>query len=281
MKIVNIAILFVVLALTGVYAGNMQLQFGSYVARAVGTSGRFQLTCTGGSGNYQYSFSNLPAGWTVNGNIITVPNINSIQGQTFGVNAQVVDGSTGEVLNVNVDLTISGVRINVANGGAVNGTFGNLSGSTVSSGGASTTTSVVSTSSSVTSLYDSFPGLPANSAVPQATVSIPSPSGAPSLPNPAPGIIANAQAPFNRARDTRQITVSDVKRTAIFNRQINANKAVANLIAIVQRLTANVNAATNDVTVLTGILADAEAAYNACQNQVFDLANTHKFVGMK
>ena len=74
-------------------------------------------------------------------------------------------------------------------------------------------------------------------------------------------------------RDTRQVTVDDIKRTAIFNRQANANKAVANLIAIVQRLTANVNAATNDMTVLTQFLADTEATYNACQEEVFDLAN--------
>lgn len=55
-----------------------------------------------------------------------------------------------------------------------------------------------------------------------------------------------------------------MKRVAIFNRQINANKAVANLVSIVRRLTANVNAATNDLTVLTQILADAEQANANC-----------------
>lgn len=88
-------------------------------------------------------------------------------------------------------------------------------------------------------------------------IPVSSPAGAPSVYNPAPTIIANAQAQYNAARDANQITVDDIKRRAIFNRQINANKAVANLVTIVQRLTANVNAATNDLTTLTQILNNA------------------------
>lgn len=74
-------LLFAFLAITTVFArGNMQLQFGSYVARAVGTAGRVSVVCTGGSGDYNYQFTSLPAGWSANGNILTIPDINSIRG---------------------------------------------------------------------------------------------------------------------------------------------------------------------------------------------------------
>ena len=51
--------------------------------------------------------------------------------------------------------------------------------------------------------------------------------------------------------------MDEVKRNAIFNRQIAANKAVANLLAIIQQLTANVNAAKADIVLLEKILAEA------------------------
>ena len=65
-----------------------------------------------------------------------------------------------------------------------------------------------------------------------------------------------------------------MKRRAIFNRQINANKQVANLISIVQKLTANVNAARNDLTTLSDLLAEAENANAGCEAVIFDLQNT-------
>ncbi len=51
------------------------------------------------------------------------------------------------------------------------------------------------------------------------------------------------------SRDAKTPTVDDIKRNAAFNRQLNANKAVGNLISIVQQLTANVNAAKNDLNI--------------------------------
>lgn len=65
-----------------------------------------------------------------------------------------------------------------------------------------------------------------------------------------------------------------MKRNAIFNRQITANKAVANLLAIIQQLTANVNAAKADIIILEKNLAEAEAANNACNDEIFKLSNT-------
>lgn len=85
----------------------------------------------------------------------------------------------------------------------------------------------------------------------------PSPSGNPSNPNIVPGIIRTIQAPKNPQRDQTPPSVEDVKRNAVFNRQLNANKAVANLVSIIQQLTANVNAARNDIPLFEQALRDA------------------------
>ena len=91
-----IAILFAFLFITGIYAqGNMRLQFGDYISRVSGTSGRVSVVCVGGSGNYNYQFNRLPAGWTSSSNIINIPRINTISGQSFNIGIQVRDVRTG------------------------------------------------------------------------------------------------------------------------------------------------------------------------------------------
>jgi len=131
--------------------------------------------------------------------------------------------------------------------------------------------------SSLSNLYNNYPGLPSGSNItPQNGASYPvpaSPSGNPSTPNIVPSVISNAQAPYNATRDQRTITPDEVKRNAAFNRQLNANKAVANLISIIQQLTANVNAAKNDIGVLENQLKDANNANNECNDRIYDLAN--------
>lgn len=94
------------------------------------------------------------------------------------------------------------------------------------------------------------------------------------MPNIVPSLISSAQAPYNPARDTRPVTVDEVKRNAAFNRQLNANKGVANLISIIQQLTANVNAAKNDIGTLENLFKTAESTYNDCNGRIYDLSNT-------
>lgn len=89
-----------------------------------------------------------------------------------------------------------------------------------------------------------------------------------------PNIIRTIQAPYDPQRDSTPLTVDTVKRNAVFNRQINANKAVANLVAIIQQLTANVNAARNDIPLLERELADREVAYTECTNEIFGMTDT-------
>lgn len=121
--------------------------------------------------------------------------------------------------------------------------------------------------SSPSDLYSSYPGLPsgANLIPPSGNFPTgPSPSGLPSTPNPVPNVIRNIQATYSVPRDSNPISPNDVKRNSIFNRQLNANKAVANLISIIQQLTANVNAARNDIGLLEDALNTAELNYNNC-----------------
>jgi predicted nucleic acid-binding Zn-ribbon protein len=76
------------------------------------------------------------------------------------------------------------------------------------------------------------------------------------------------------SRDAKAITVDDIKRNAAFNRQLNANKAVGNLISIIQQLTANVNAAKNDLNTFQDQLTASQNVNNDCNNKIYDLSNT-------
>ena len=132
--------------------------------------------------------------------------------------------------------------------------------------------------SPVAPLYENYPGLPSGS-TPSAPAggrypTGPSPTGNPSTPNIVPSVISSAQAPYVPSRDSRAPTVDDIKRNAAFNRQLNAGKAIANLLSIIQQLTANVNAAKNDVTLLEDQLKAADSANNDCNNKIYDLSNT-------
>lgn len=277
-------------------------------------NGAVAVQCDGGNGGYSYSFSGLPNGWTSQGNVITIPNIVNVVGEyvirarVTDASGAVLEGDIRLVVNgVNVVIqsananTDNNIQVNFAPSGS-NGAFGGNapsgafpsgsfpSGSFPSGGspsgsfpsGGSPSGSFPSGGSpsgpSVAPLYDNYPGLPAGSGPnPPADgryPTPPSPSGPPSLPNIVPSLISSAQAPFNPNRDTRPITVDEVKRNAAFNRQLNANKGVANLISIIQQLTANVNAAKNDIGTLDNLFKTAESNYNECNGRIYDLSNT-------
>ena len=71
-----------------------------------------------------------------------------------------------------------------------------------------------------------------------------------------PNIIRTTQAPRSQANRNR-ITEDDIHSTTVFERQINANKAIANLLDIVDQLRANVKAAEGDMGILENELKNA------------------------
>lgn len=283
------SILLLLLLIAYVYAGDLKLQYGTYVAKSSAGIGSIDIRCYGGSGSYDFTYNNLPQGWRSSDNTIVIPTIGAIFGRNFLINVEIKDKATNVVLNGNIVLIVNGVRVDVNSAGpgsvvlinpastaSIANTYSSASTSSQrTTSYSSPSASSSSSSSQLSSLYNSYPGLPSNTnqiSMPANLVS--SPAGAPSIPNPVPTIIANAQATYNVARDANKITVDDVKRTAIFNRQINANKAVANLITIIQRLTANVNAARSDIITLEGLLRNAENANTACNEEIYNFANT-------
>lgn len=90
---------------------------------------------------------------------------------------------------------------------------------------------------------DSAAGSPAPAGTNGAYPNIKFPTGGNlNTPNPTTNLIASNQAP--RSSNIRnQITADDVKTKATFERQLNAAKALANLLSIVKQAIANKNAA--------------------------------------
>lgn len=85
--------------------------------------------------------------------------------------------------------------------------------------------------------------------------------------NPSLSRISSGRtAPSNSNRNT--ITVEDVKTTTVFERQLNAAKALANLLDIVKQATANKNAAKEEIVKREELLAIAKANYIKAQDGV-------------
>lgn len=278
----NKTIVLLLALVTLAFAGRpsrLSFQYGNSLATLVGAGSRYNgviaIQCVGGNGGYRYTLSELPNGWSASGNIISIPNIVNVVGE-YVIRARVTDAS-GAVLEGDIRLIINGVNVVVqsSNSNADNNIQVNFgpSGSGAPAGGvpaggapsggapsggvpggSAPGGSAPGGPSPALPLYESYPGLPPGSGPsPPADgryPTVPTPTGPPSLPNIVPAVINTAQAPYNPARDSRPITIDEVKRNAAFNRQLNANKGVANLIAIIQQLTANVNAGTNDVKIL-------------------------------
>lgn len=69
-----------------------------------------------------------------------------------------------------------------------------------------------------------------------------------------PIMIANSQALYNASRDARPISLFEVKRNAAILRQSNANKAIANLVFIIQNLNKNIIEGRNNLNIETNRL---------------------------
>lgn len=105
----GLAIVLALLVLASSGYGPLQFQFGNTLARLVNNQGYISISCTGGSGNYNYNFSNLPAGWSQSGNNLVIPNIAGLRG-AYAIRARVQD-SNGNVINGIINLNINGLAV--------------------------------------------------------------------------------------------------------------------------------------------------------------------------
>lgn len=85
------------------------------------------------------------------------------------------------------------------------------------------------------------------------------------VPSNLPMQISNYQYKVVPSRDTYQVTQLDIENQAVFTRQLNANKIVANLLSIIQSLTANLNGVQADIPGATKALNEALADQRAAQ----------------
>jgi hypothetical protein len=292
---IKVVALILSLAIVVSAGGQLAFQLGNNLAALTRSGSRYNgavtLGCTGAQGNYRFAFSGLPAGWTADGNTLSIPNIVNVVGN-YLIKARVSDDA-GNVLEGNINLIINGVNVVIQSSntnndnniqysvlGGVN--QGNnaipINGIFAPNNGGAPTSGIPSDSTNVQSLYQNYPGLASGTNVTPNNggryPTPPPPTGNPSTPNIVPNVISNAQATYVTSRDAKAPTIDDIKRNAAFNRQLNANKAVANLISIIQQLTANVNAARNDLNNFQDQLAAAQNANNDCNNKIYDLSNT-------
>ena len=219
----------------------------------------------------------MPSNIRQQGNKLVINGIQNEKGQ-YTFRAKVTD-ELGNSIQGTLNLNINGLVIKVeASEDAANQVVitrageghSTSSGASASSGASSASSGSSSTSGSITvqqtvqridisSLYENEAGLSGDVQIAPEGGRYPatSPSGEPETSNIVPAVIRNIKAEYNAERDGREITIDEVKRNAAFNRQIAANKAVANLLAIIQQLTANVNAAKTDIILLEKILLEA------------------------
>jgi hypothetical protein len=104
------------------------------------------------------------------------------------------------------------------------------------------------------------------------TFDLPTEGGQNQAPNTTPMFIESAKAerlPTNKDK----ITADSVKATAIFERQLNANKAIANLLDIIEQLTANANAAKADIPSFDAEVKNAVAAQRIVQAKILTAEN--------
>lgn len=104
-------LLLILLVLASSSGSPLEFQFGNSLARFVRNQGIIPFYCVGGSGAYQFTFRNLPVGWSQNGNTIVVPNLSSVRG-TYMIGIYVQDTS-GNTLSGNINLNINGLAVSI------------------------------------------------------------------------------------------------------------------------------------------------------------------------
>jgi predicted nucleic acid-binding Zn-ribbon protein len=165
---------------------------------------------------------------------------------------------------------------------ATTGTTAGATGATATTiiGGATTSSTTVTTTTNKVEVgpipAGYTPGYPTGPSSPFPTQSFPTGPSANYIPSNLPTQIQNYNYDVVTTRDTYTTTTEDVRSQAVFQRQINANKAVANLLSIIQQLTANVNGVQADIPSATQAVNQAIADQRTAQQKVVAAENANK-----
>ena len=206
---------------------------------------------------------------TVNGKTVS-SSTNDINGVFSGSSGQITGNPSGSLtINLNnPSVTLGGST----SSDSTTSSTGSATGSTVSS----TTISSTTVSGLSTPSVGYKPKYPTGANSPFPTQQFPTGPSANFIPSNLPTQISNYQYTVNSSRDEYKATVTDIQSQAIFQRQINANKAVANLLSIIQQLTANVNGVQADIPAATAALNLAIADQRTIQQRIVAAENANK-----
>ena len=79
-------------------------------------------------------------------------------------------------------------------------------------------------------------------------------------------MIANSQAEYDPKRDSRNISAYEVRKKAALQRQLNANKAISNLLEVIEKLTENVRNAFSSIKIYEKKVEEAKKGVKSCQD---------------
>ena len=282
MKAILISLLLVSAALT------LKLEVGAQVD----LSSPLALECSGAQGQVSYEAHNLPQGVRLYNDKIELFDNNNARSGYYPVKVRASDssGSVDEriiVVSIRADNSVSfstggllnnqgATTVSVSTSSStVSASTGNIRGSAQSQPAAPAVAPapvvpapLPEPDSGVGALLDSLqlPSTYAPGAAPSSSATGPADGSYPTIkfptggnvnaPNFTPTEIAGSRA--TRTNQNRnEITADDVKTRATFERQVNAAKALANLLSIVKQATANKNAAQEETVKRQALYDDA------------------------
>ena len=248
-----------------VFVDGQQVGTSSSSSSVSGTSSESSTTTVTVNGKtISSSTTGVDGGISGNFGQITTNPSGSLTVNVGGLSGSQSGSSTG---STTTSTTIIGGDGSISSGFSPSGsssTSGSTSGSTTSS------TTIISTSNSglATKSVGYNPKYPTGPNDPFPSQTFPTGPSTNFISSNIPTQISNFQYTVNSARDEYQATASDIQSQAIFQRQINANKAVANLLSIIQQLTANVNGVQADIPAATAALNQAIADQRTIQQRI-------------
>lgn len=105
----SLLVLITLFALT--FAGDMWFDYRSFDFSQRGDFREIELSCSGGSGNYLWDYSDLPRGWTYNTNILIIPVVNFSADQYYGFKISVTDRIFGSSLSKSIYISFESTGI--------------------------------------------------------------------------------------------------------------------------------------------------------------------------